>query len=411
MSYRGTMPAPDAAPTVGRVTQPPAAPTRLGIGDVGWGLFWGAIALVGGAAGGLKAWSVALGLATVGLLVVRRVRPRASAVGLLLVCVAYALTSGAALTISPIVAAAALAHLSRRHLPPAWRSVVPVVLTAGVVGYLLVGSPTLRAAPLATRMPLFGWALGLLLIAGLVGELGRRSAEEAAREVDRLTLQLTLQREEMELRALEQRTFLAREVHDLVAHTLSTIVAQADGARYTPDLRPQAARDVLATIARVGRTSLRQTRGIVEVLRDGTPRETTPVVGVDDLPDLLEDVRAAGLPIDATAAGTPPPHLPDDISLAVYRIVQESLTNVRRHSAAAAALVALEWDRDAVRVRIDDDGPPVVASEPGVDVAGHGLAGLGERARAAGGELLAGPHGRGWSVRAQIPLEEDWWTA
>lgn len=166
---------------------------------------------------------------------------------------------------------------------------------------------------------------------------------------------------------------------------------------------PAAAQEALGTIARVGRDSLRQMRGLVTVLRDDEARDMVPEVGVAEIPALIRDMP--DLSVRYQVDGDEPSGLPQDVSLAVYRIVQESLTNVRRHSRATAASVTIRWTRTDVTIVVEDRGETI----PG-DLPGHGLTGLRERVSIVGGEVTAGPVGDGWVVRACLPCEEVWWT-
>lgn len=380
---------------------------RLRAGDVVWAAVWGGASLAGMVSSGPWVAGLLLGLVTVVALGVRRVAPRVAGCALLVVLVGQALLSGSGLSVATLIVAPALAYVSRRHLPRVWRLWVPVVLGSGIAGFLLF-SPVFHGTALLDRLPMAGWGLGTVAVAGLVGELRRRSALERAAQVERLELQLRLQREEFEGRSLEQRAFIAREVHDIVAHTLATIVAQADGGRYAAAGDPASAQEALATIARVGRTSLRQMRGLVAVLRDeDQERGLTPGVGLDELGELAAEVSASGVRVHLVEDGQRPAWVPQDVSLTIYRIVQEGLSNVRKHSSAEDARVVLAWETDRVRVSVEDAGPRRPAPASGV---GLGLRGAGERVAVAGGQFQAGPWGSGWRLLAEFPVESGWWA-
>ena len=211
--------------------------------------------------------------------------------------------------------------------------------------------------------------------------------------------ELTRERE-AELAVAEERERLARELHDVVAHHVSVIVALADGAQYAADRDPAAVRRALEQVSATGRETLRDLRGLLGVLRDGggPGGGRGPQPGLAELDGLLDRVRAAGLAARLRTEGAPVA-LPPLAELTIYRVVQEALTNVLRHAPhAARAEVCLRYAPDAVRVTVVDDGGP--GAQPGT---GRGLAGMRERARLHGGDVVAGPSGRGWAVALRLP--------
>jgi signal transduction histidine kinase len=202
-----------------------------------------------------------------------------------------------------------------------------------------------------------------------------------------------------------ERARLAREMHDVVAHNLSVMIALADGARLTAAQDPRKAERAMGAVSSTGREALAEMRRLLGVLRDGqddTPLGPQP--GIDALDGLLEQVRGAGLATRLTRTGTPAPVSPG-AQLAVYRLVQEALTNTLKHApGATAAEVRLHYDDDALSLEVIDDGAPAAEPTDG----GHGLAGMRERAAAYGGAVEAGPDRRGgWRVRARIPLAAE----
>ena len=201
----------------------------------------------------------------------------------------------------------------------------------------------------------------------------------------------------------EERRRIAHDLHDVVAHDVAAIVVRArTGQRAGASERDAA--DALRSIAEMGTAALSSMREVVTVLRDpGRPREIAPPPGLDAVPDLVAAARRTGLAIDL-AIDPVPSALPDDVALAAYRIVQESLSNVLQHAGASRAAVALRVDAGTLLVTVDDDGRHGGPAGPG-HVDGHGLIGMRERAAAAGGtlELGTGPRG-GWSVRAALPV-------
>jgi signal transduction histidine kinase len=202
--------------------------------------------------------------------------------------------------------------------------------------------------------------------------------------------------------AAAERARIARELHDVVAHNVSVMVVQADGASYALDSEPDRARQALAAISDTGRQALAEMRRLLGVLRkDGPEPALAPLPGVEQLTELLDQARAAGLPVDFVMVGAPRP-LPGGAALAAYRIVQESLTNTRKHAGPrASATVTLRYCEDALMLTIADDGRGAAA----VADSGHGLTGMRERVALYGGTLTAGPRpGGGFEVTAVLPL-------
>src|SRR5215470_15149618 len=208
-----------------------------------------------------------------------------------------------------------------------------------------------------------------------------------------------------QIAAAAERARIARELHDVVAHNVSVMVVQADGASYALGSDPDRVQLALAAIAATGRQALTEMRRMLGVLRrdeDGTGPERAPLPGIGQLGELLEQARATGLAVSFTVEGVPQP-LPDGAALAAYRIVQESLTNTRKHGGPrATAQVTLRYLEDALLLRITDDGRGGAAASDG---AGHGLTGMRERVAIYGGWVQAGPRpAGGYQVTARLPL-------
>jgi signal transduction histidine kinase len=208
----------------------------------------------------------------------------------------------------------------------------------------------------------------------------------------------------MRLAATAERARIARELHDVVAHSLSVVIAQADGGRYAGKNDPEAATGALEAIAATGRQALTDMRSLLGVLRDGGGEEYAPQPDVGSIPALVEDVRASGLDVDLLVEGEPQP-MPAGPQLAAYRIVQESLTNVLKHAGPASrAWVRLQWRPDALELSVLDDGRGASAAMVDSDGGGQGLRGMWERASLHGGRLDAGPRtGGGFGVHAALP--------
>jgi signal transduction histidine kinase len=211
----------------------------------------------------------------------------------------------------------------------------------------------------------------------------------------------------------EERLRIARELHDVVAHTMATINVQAGVAAHVLSTRPEAAAESLQAIKTASKEGLRELRAILNVLRqadDGDP--TQPAPGTAQLAALIDGARRAGLATTFSVTGEPVP-LPAAVDLAAYRIVQESLTNTIRHAGPATAAVSLGYRHDELRVEVTDTGRgPATAASQGAGQAtaagqdsGHGLAGMRERAASVGGTVETGPGpAGGFRVAARLPL-------
>ncbi|MFF9771398.1 sensor histidine kinase [Streptomyces sp. NPDC014636] len=209
-----------------------------------------------------------------------------------------------------------------------------------------------------------------------------------------------------------ERARIARELHDVVAHNVSVMVVQADGAAYVMDTAPAQAKVALETISSTGRQALAEMRRLLGVLRTGEHQEGgeyVPQPDVEQIDDLVEQCRSSGLPVDFKVEGTPRP-LPSGVELTAYRIVQEALTNTRKHGGPnAGASVRLVYFDDGLGLLVEDDGkgaPHELYEEGGVDGQGHGLIGMRERVGMVGGTLDAGPRpGGGFRISALLPLK------
>ncbi|MEV7926021.1 sensor histidine kinase [Kitasatospora sp. NPDC088779] len=207
-----------------------------------------------------------------------------------------------------------------------------------------------------------------------------------------------------------ERARIAGELHDVVAHNVSAMIVQADGAAHVLDSSPQQAKEALGTIASTGRQALVEMRRVLGVLRTSeTAKEYVPQPGVEELSELLEQVRTAGLPVDYTTSGRPRT-LPRGVELTVYRIVQEALTNVRKHGGPAArARVAVDFGERELIVLVEDDGRGSTdehLTTGGADGHGHGLVGMRERVAMVNGCLDASPRPDGGvRVHAALPLK------
>ncbi|MEV7217052.1 sensor histidine kinase [Kitasatospora cineracea] len=287
-----------------------------------------------------------------------------------------------------------------------------VVLTIATYSVARVSSPaTTAAAVLATsvatvlgqghfRVPAWDVAVSAPCSALLVSAAGLAVA--------RWQREVAANRQLLADRAVaEERRRIARELHDVVAHHITTMQLMAGGARANL-ADPEVVRDALVTLESSGRLALREMRQLLDVLRAGDEPDAAPPApqpGTDDLPRLLEESRRAGLPADLTVHGEARP-LPPVLGLAVFRIVQEALTNTRKHAGPTRATVRLTYGPDLLTVHIRDHGP--VPAHPPAEPGGHGLIGMRERAALHGGTLTATPHpDGGFAVHAELPLPTE----
>ncbi|MBT0773052.1 sensor histidine kinase [Kineosporia sp. J2-2] len=235
-----------------------------------------------------------------------------------------------------------------------------------------------------------------------MGRMRRFRIRDEARREERSRLLESEAEQKAQLAATAERARIAREMHDVVAHSLSVTISQADGGRYAAQHNPDAAITALETISATGRQALADMRALLGVLRDDSTQQLTPQPDTEAIKDLVEQVRASGLTVELEVLGEPIV-LPAGPGLAAYRIVQESLTNVLKHAGPnATAWVRLAWLTDALEIRVEDDGRGAAAAPAGPG--SQGLIGMRERATLYGGSIEAGARqGGGFGVRAHLP--------
>lgn len=358
--------------------------------------------------------------------------------GLLLLCV-LVLNVWAAQTgiwAVPLTVHAVALRASRRQRA----TVLVLALTVAVVVAALhprwwdpVGTYATDPAEWVVATGLLSLGMGLVVVVSyLLGDLKRvkRQREEALVERAR---RLEVERDqEVRLAAQDERARIAREMHDVVAHSLSVVIAQADGARYAAAADPAAATATLERISHTGRESLAEMRRLLGVLRTDEHTQHAPVPGLPDLPGLVEGVRRTGLPValrveegpgwarhGGGAVPVPAQRLDEvlrtwhaqlggGVSLAVFRCVQEALTNVVKHAPGAGTVgAALLRTPTGTAVEVVNDGLPASRNAPLVSSPGHGLRGLHERLGLYGGELASGPDPDDpdrWVLRAWLPV-------
>jgi signal transduction histidine kinase len=277
---------------------------------------------------------------------------------------------------------------------------------AVIVGLALV---VLNVPPIADEEDFASLLTQFALIGGawVVGQntrYRRREAELLAERAERIERE---RQERDRIAALEERDRLAREIHDVIAHSVSVIAVQAGAARAIAEQRPDRAREALASIEEVSRETMVELRRTVGALRaPADEAELEPVPGLHDLEGLADKVREAGVEVELVREGDLD-HVPAAIDLSAFRIVQEALTNTVKHAAPTAARVLVRSDADGVEVLVTDDGPrPGMRHEADGETpgGGHGLVGMRERVAMLGGTFEAGPRDGGFSVRAWFPL-------
>ncbi|WP_369244636.1 sensor histidine kinase [Streptomyces sp. R41] len=326
-----------------------------------------------------------------GLLLWRRRQPVLVAFGTAAVAMVYL---GAGYPYGPVFLVVALGCFSAvvaGHRRAAWAAV-------GMfwVGHVLVGHWLYRWLPPAGDGPaswgqegiVATWIVAIVALSELVRVRREQWARERAERA-----------QSAKRRADEERLRIARELHDVLAHSISVINVQAGVGLALLDSDPEQARTALTTIKAASKEALGEVRQVLDTLRAPGEAPRAPAPGLDRLPELVEQAAGAGLTVEIEGEV---PKLPPGTDLAAFRIVQEALTNVVRHSGSRHARVRLESAEGALRLRIDDDGPATGADAGG---SGNGLAGMRERAAALGGTIEAGPRDDGgFRVLAVLPL-------
>ncbi|TQS40500.1 sensor histidine kinase [Cryptosporangium phraense] len=351
------------------------------------------------AADGGPAWVLLLAFAGAVPIALRRV---AAVTSVGLVCVVLLLSEWREAGVGVAAVAALIVAYTRGALAPLRQAVLSTLALGAcgaAVGLVGPGPSGPRVASVTAGL------LALLACLFLGRTVYTRRAYTAALEERARAAELN--RETAARQAvLDERRRIARELHDMVAHHVSVMGVLATGARRTLRRDPDAADEALRTIENTGRTSLREMRRLLDVLRsddEHAPDEPPPEPGVAGLERLAEQVREAGLPVDLIVLGTAP-DLDPGLDLTIYRVVQEALTNALKHADAASARVTLEFAVDGVRVSVIDDGHGPTPPLPGTKHLGHGLVGMRERVALYGGTLRTGARpGGGFRVQAHLP--------
>ena len=375
---------------------PVAAPALLGLLAVTESIAHAASSPLASSTGGTALYSLVLGLvalATTLPLALFWAQPAAAAVA---VSAASGLSLGAFQTLTVAGAAAQLIAVYRLG-----RYSSPLLAAVLAAPYLLAA----LAGPSGSEVRVLTVLLASLVpVAALAGMARRARSDALENRAVRQVISDTL----LEHTARGERARIARELHDIVAHHVSMVVVQAETARLTTPGMPATGAQRLRDIGDTARAALIEMRRLLGVLRADTEADSAdrqPQPGLGQLIDLIDAAR------DASGAATrlilrgPPAMLDPAVELAAYRIVQEALTNARRHAPGAAVDVELHYAEDGLRLCIRDNGP---GPPPGRPTGGHGLPGMRERAAAVGGELRTGAAtGGGFLVTACLPVKEE----
>ncbi|MEU4198165.1 sensor histidine kinase [Kribbella sp. NPDC026611] len=321
-------------------------------------------------------------------------------------------------TVATLVAAGGLAWRRRRPVASYAVMVVGSLVVSlsghyiGLLSILMLFSLYSLSAHGRRRDGLVGLGVGLACFAGLalldVPDLGTSDLLQAVALLvavwavgDAVRSRRRQQQDQLLAAVTEERLRIARELHDVVAHSMSLIAVQAGVGAHLVRSDALAAEHSLEVIAETSRRALEQTRSMLGMLRSEDEEGTRPPTrGLDDLASLVEDIRAAALDVTLTRNGVVARELDAAVSLTAYRVVQESLTNVIKHSAAKTAAVVVTASGSTLELEVTDPGP----TRPGSSTAGHGLVGLEERVRLVGGTASYGPEGDGFRVYAVLPV-------
>ena len=357
-------------------------------------------ARVSGTAWEVTGW-VAYIVAAAATLFRRRLPGATLALVLPIVLVAMCLRAGNGIPFYVALALYSVVAVSSRRAALVIVSLVAgAVLAATIVGG---GEQVVPASIGGVTVMLLGW---------LAGENARASRVYASQQAERAAEKAAAaeaERAEQVSQALaEERTQIARELHDIVAHAMSVIAVRSGVARMVIDTDPGQAREALTIIETTTRRSLHEMRLLVSMLRDTHDHhlELSPVPGLGDLDRLIAEAATAGVAVEVDIGGTARTLSPA-ADLSAYRIVQEALTNVVRHAGPTRAKVHISYRPDEVIIEVVDDGPSGQVPPPIARAgSGHGLIGMRERAALFGGELAAGPDAAGFRVRANLHTAE-----
>jgi signal transduction histidine kinase len=341
--------------------------------------------------------ALALGLAAAAVLVMRRRAPALTLVlsgGLVLALFAADHAAASIAVIAPAVALYSFAYsYGRVHLVAAVVAAAAAVMLADL---FLVGHTHRLTLQTAAHV-------ALVAIPVLAAEALRNRRAYVRLLLERLAQAERTREEEAQRRAEQERLRIARDLHDVVAHTLTAINVQAGVAAHLLDRDPGNARDALATIETASHEAIQELRTILGVLREPGNRNAPlePAPDLTAVETLVDQARSTGFDVSLEVEGEPPPRVPEAVQLAAFRILQESLTNARRHAPGAEADINLEYRVDRLRLAIENATSP--AREANNGGPGVGIAGMRERAEALGGTLQTQHSGTRFRVVAELP--------
>jgi signal transduction histidine kinase len=290
---------------------------------------------------------------------------------------------------------------SRCERPVSIRAAEWVALPLAVGATISNGGQPGRAIP----------ELAVFAIAWVLGD-NIRTRRAYLAELEARAARLEREREERDARAvIEERTRIARELHDVIAHNVSVMVVQAAAAEELFETSPERARESLRSVAATGRAALTEMRRLLGVIRAddelGGDPSYVPQPGIDYLDELVRQVQETGLAVELSVLGEPR-ELPEGVGLCAYRIVQEALTNTLKHAGASRADVSVRYVEDALELQVVDDGRGADPVNGDGEAGGHGLIGMRERVALFGGSLNVGPRpGGGYAVDARLPIEPN----
>lgn len=340
-----------------------------------------------------RGWELALAIPAAAALAFRRRAPTVTLAvsgGLVLGMVAVDPPSAAIGVVAPAVALFSLT-LTRGRLHLAFAALAAA--SAVVAADAFLAGPRAHGITLQTMAH-----AALVAVPVLAAEALRNRRSYVQLLLERLALAERTREEEAERRAQEERLRIARDLHDVVAHTLTTINVQAGVASHLAERDPVRAREALGTIESASHDALEELRTILGVLRTPGDAPLEPAPGLDAVDALVEQARGAGSAVSLDVEGEPPRPVPEAVQLAAFRILQESLTNVRRHAPGAAARVRVAYAEDRLRLSVENDVGANGSGSPGV-----GILGMRERASALGGTLEAARAGGRFRVLAELP--------
>jgi signal transduction histidine kinase len=297
---------------------------------------------------------------------------------------------------SPLLVALVALYTAGAYLPLR-ESAVALALAIGCIWAAVAGQSTHGQSDFAFTLVVLtaGWLVGR----GMHGRVSQ--ASELAERTARLEREADAERAAA---VAEERRRIARDLHDVIAHSVSVMVVQAGAAEEILERDPASVREPIRAVQETGRAALVEISRLLGILReDGAELGLAPQPRLEELPKLVDQTRAAGLPVELRIDGAPRP-LPLGVDLSIYRIAQEALTNVRKHSVDSRAMVVLRYGSDDVELCVENDGDATDEAHRG----GHGLIGMRERVAVFGGSLEAGPRpSGGFRVRARLPLTAD----